>query len=106
MQFGQQGRAVDFRTARYASACDSNYSTGLRQVFADDMVIDVGNVDVFVTVHAEVLGAVQGSLKRENVVGCRPGFAGSCDGSYSALRAHDAERVAALLQNVEVALAV
>src|SRR5260370_11873880 len=93
-QFRLLGRAVQSRTSLLAGARDEFDLAVLRQVFADQMILGVGDEHVAVAIDAQVLGAVERRVLGRAAVAGRALFAGAGDGPNLAAGIVDPQHVA------------
>src|SRR5207245_318003 len=76
------------------------------QVFANQVILGVGNNDVAVKVDAQVLGPVELRLTRVAIVACRSCPAGAGYSMDATVGIDDAQGMAAALQDVDVAFGI
>src|SRR5262249_29145280 len=106
VESGLESGAAAAGEALLAGAGDANDLAFLGQVLADHVIGRVGDDDVVVAVHAQVLGAVERGLAGIAAVAGEAGLAGAGDRANLALGVHHAQGVAAALEDPDVAVAI
>ena len=106
-EFAFQRRTAQRSLALLARAGHAREFAVLRRELADQMALGIGDDDVVVEVHAQMLRAVHGGFERGTAIaGAAFLAAGVDDGLDLSVRGHDAQGVATPFQDVNVALAI